>query len=42
MNAESTTKDHRDGSQEVMLFNPNGGEEITVPTFVRTRKTKDF
>jgi hypothetical protein len=42
MNTESATKDHRDGSQEVTLFNPNGGEEITVPTFVRTRKMKDF
>jgi hypothetical protein len=43
MNAESATKDHRDGSQEVTLINPNSGEEITVPTFERARKAKkDF
>src|SRR4051794_38432689 len=44
MHVASTTLDHEDGSQELVLRNLNTGEEIMVPTHERKRKAvkKDF
>jgi hypothetical protein len=40
MCASATTRDYPDGSQDLILTNPNSREEITVPTKERTRKVK--
>jgi hypothetical protein len=40
MLTRAVTMDHPDGSQDLVLHDPNTGEEITLPTHQRSRKKK--